>query len=270
MGQPVKNQIVGLIRFSYPSIGGFKQSQDSDEKTRAYLYDPNRLEQRFRLFERLTLPSLIKQTDQDMTVLILTGRDLPHAYSSRLNDLVAGYDWIKIIRYAPRKHYNAIKSAFAEISRDGFTHRTTFRLDDDDAVDMRFIERLRRTCDDLAGHLAVTRPTAISFQHGLYVDYRSTPPNLFSATEKTPLSVGTALLAPVDYTDNIYRRNHRILGQFFNVFSDCDPPSFIRAIHDHNDCNPGFSGRTGDLSNQDIDRVLKDHFAISRMDLLAR
>ena len=49
-------QVIGLCRFSYPGIGGFQIEHDSLEDRIAFLYAPERLEERFRFFECFTLP----------------------------------------------------------------------------------------------------------------------------------------------------------------------------------------------------------------------
>ncbi|MCP3879258.1 MAG: hypothetical protein GY701_12850, partial [Sulfitobacter sp.] len=49
-------QVLGLCRFSYPALGGFQVGHDSTADRIAYLYDPARLEERFRLFETVALP----------------------------------------------------------------------------------------------------------------------------------------------------------------------------------------------------------------------
>ena len=45
------NQIIGCMRFSYISKGGFKHSHDTQEEQEAMIYDADRMERRFQLFE---------------------------------------------------------------------------------------------------------------------------------------------------------------------------------------------------------------------------
>ena len=66
-------QVLGLCRFSYPALGGFQVGHDSTADRIAYLYDPARLEERFRLFETVALPCLMAQTDPDFEMIVLVG-----------------------------------------------------------------------------------------------------------------------------------------------------------------------------------------------------
>ena len=66
-------QTIGLCRFSYPAISGFQIEHDTIEERRDYLYAPKRLNERFHLFETLTLPGLRAQTDQEFDFVIVVG-----------------------------------------------------------------------------------------------------------------------------------------------------------------------------------------------------
>ncbi len=253
------NQIIGLLRFSYPSLGGFRKKHDTAEEAEAFLYDPARLDRRIALFERFTLPCLSAQTDPDFTMLILVGETMPEPVQTRLANLVADTPQVRILAYPSLPHYRAMRRAYDEVARSDATHRTTFRLDDDDAVDRDFVKRLRHWADKLADDA----PTAIAFNKGLYVDYTQNPPEIFDATEKTPLAVGTALTVPMGHSENIYRRNHRILAQFYNTFSEAETPCYIRTVHQDNGSTPAFSGRTREMSEDDIAAVLEAQFNLT-------
>ena len=257
------NQIIGLLRFSYPSIGGFRRKHDTAEDAEAFLYDPDRLNRRIALFERFTLPCLKHQTDPDFTMLILAGKTMPALYLNRLEALTKDIPQVRLLAYPSLPHYRAMRMAYDEVTRSDATHRTTFRLDDDDAVDRDFIKRLRRLADRLADEV----PTAIAFNKGFYVDYTQSPPEIFDATERTPLAVGTALTVPMDHPENIYRRNHRILAQFYNTFSEAETPCYIRTVHRDNGSEPAFSGRTRDMSDDEIARILKEQFNLTPEEL---
>lgn len=253
------NQIIGLLRFSYPSIGGFRRKHDTAEDAEAFLYRADRLDRRLALFERFTLPCLKQQTDPDFTMLILVGETMPERHLDRLEKLLQGMPQVRLLAYPSLPHYRAMRKAFDEVKTSKASHRTTFRLDDDDAVDKDFVKRLRQVADRLADET----PTAIAFNRGLYVDYTQTPPEIFDATERTPLAVGTALTVPMGHPENIYRRNHRLLAQFYNTYSEAETPSYIRTVHQDNGSEPAFSGRTRDMSADEIATVLKDQFDLT-------
>ena len=51
-------QVIGICRFSWPGIGGFQVEHETLEQRIAFLYAPERMEERFRTFETVTLPPL--------------------------------------------------------------------------------------------------------------------------------------------------------------------------------------------------------------------
>lgn len=56
-------QVLGLCRFRYLGHGGFKIMHETLDERRAYLYAPERMEDRFRQFKAITLPTIAGQTD---------------------------------------------------------------------------------------------------------------------------------------------------------------------------------------------------------------
>jgi hypothetical protein len=93
---------VGICRFSYLGKGGFKVGHDDPAALAAFLYDEGRMEERFRLFEAITLPCVAQQTDPDFTFLIITGKWLPARYLERLRALTSDVSQCTIRQYPPR------------------------------------------------------------------------------------------------------------------------------------------------------------------------
>lgn len=262
------NQIVGLIRFSYPARGGFSKSFDTVSQAEAFLYDAERLERRFQLFEKMCLPSLRRQSDPDFICLVLTGENLPAPARARIKAHLATLADGRLITLPAKPHYGAMKAALKQVDIEGATHRTTFRLDDDDALDTGFVARLKSTAQKVHG-LAGGEPVALSFNRGFYVRKSAAGNEVFDATERTPVSVGTALVAPAGHSDNVYARNHRFLPQFFNTYSQMQTPAWIRTIHQDNDSDPFIQGLSDEMTTDAIAEVLKKNFAQTFDDLLA-
>jgi hypothetical protein len=268
MAQDFNNQVVGLIRFSYPALSGFAKGGEDVAATEAYLYDPARLERRFRLFEALCLPSLLAQSDTGFTTLFLIGENLPEAAKSRLATLVAPLRDARIIPRESEHNYAAIRQTFATLPQDGFSHRTSFRLDDDDALAVQYIERLKHTARKLKSLCQPKQPVAIAFNRGFYLEQGKDENLIYDANERTPLSVGSALFAQAGHPENIYARNHRFLGQFFNLYSDVSEPSFLRTIHQDNDSDPVIVGQSKKMKPEQIRRSLEAHFSQRYSDLI--
>ena len=102
-------QVIGLCGFSYPALGGFQVEHNSIEDRIAYLYAAARLEERFRLFETLALPSLRAQTDDDFDLILVIGDSLPPHHRDRLQALVADLPQVQIVVQPPRPQREVMK-----------------------------------------------------------------------------------------------------------------------------------------------------------------
>lgn len=263
MAQDFNNQVIGLVRFSFPALSGFEKGGDDLKELEAFLYDPKRLERRFYLFEKLCLPSLLAQQDPHFTCLFLVGENFPKGALSHLRALISPLKDARIVTSASEHNYAAIRTVFDGISLDGFSHRTSFRLDDDDALASNYIKRLKQTARKLKALCNESKPVAISFNRGFYVKLQKDGNQVFDACERTPHSVGAALFSQAGHPENIYARNHRFLAQFFNSYSDVSEPSFIRAIHQDNDSEPVIVGLSKKMSQEQVVKGIRKNFSIT-------
>ena len=256
----IKNQVVALIRFSFATIGNFYPGFDTVEEMEGFLYDPERLKRRFILFEAFCLPSLRQQTDPYFTCVILVGANMPAEWKARLRELTEGIGAVRIIEAEPQHHYSGIKAAFAEVPTDGFTHRTTVRFDDDDAIDDGFIARLKAMAPKVAALGGGEAPAAIAHNLGFYLERREDKTVVYPVCERTPLGLGAALIAPVSYRENIYQANHRHLPQLFDCYSDTRHYTFVRTVHRDNKANPQHTGVRMKMPNKEIDALMRQCF----------
>ena len=159
-------QVIGLCRFSYPAIGGFQVEHDSLQAREAFLYAEERMEERFRLMETVALPCLREQTDQNFTLLIVVGDSLPEHYLHRLQELVRDMPQARILAEPPGPHRQVMKRVLNAARDNPDAPCLQFRHDDDDAVSVDFVERLRQTAEDCRGLLSNHRTVAIDFCKG--------------------------------------------------------------------------------------------------------
>ncbi len=256
----ISNQVVGLIRFSFATIGNFYPGFDTIEAMESFLFDPGRLERRFAYFEAFCLPSLAMQTDQDFICILLVGANMPRAWKDRLRDVTRAVPCIRIVEAEPQHHYSGIKTAIMAVPDDGFTHRTTFRFDDDDALDNGFVARLKDLAPRVAAIGGAGNPAAIAHNLGFYLERREDKTVIYPTCERTPISVGAALIAPTSYRENVYSVDHRQLPQYFNAYSDTQHHAYVRTIHQDNKANPHRTGLKLQLPNKEIDAILRDRF----------
>ena len=247
-------RIAGLVRFSYPAIGGFAHGNPDPAR---FLYDPSRLERRFRLFETRCLPSLRAQTDPDFAIVFLVGEDMPPTAHRRLADALHGLSQARIVALPTMPHYPATRQAFAALDTGAGASLTTFRLDDDDGLACDYIARLRALVKDLGAMRAADGPITVSFHRGLLLHQDGA---ITEVVEKLPPATGSAMIGGGSQRENIYRRNHRLLPQFFPHFSDVRQLAFLRSVHQDNDSTPHASGLARPLGAHEAETALREAF----------
>jgi len=212
------------------------------------------------LFAAYCLPALRQQPDPDFLCLILVGANMPPLWKDRLRDLCASVPALRLVEAEPQHHYSGIKKAFQSVAEKDHTHRTTFRFDDDDAVDDGFVARLKTLAPRVAMIGGADNPAAIAHNLGFFLERSGEKPRIYPTCERTPLSVGTAMIAPVSYRENIYRYDHRQLPQFVNTYCDTQTYAYVRTVHQDNKSNPHRTGTRREMPNREIDRILRAGF----------
>jgi hypothetical protein len=139
-----------IVRFSILAEEGTKgwnmtRTTPDMNEYRAALFHPSRLAAKFQMFEKMTLPSILSQTQRTFHLHLFTAESLPAPWMTRLGNLVAPYkshvtihkvDGMKSFRREVNRICEELKERYGE---NGFA---TTRLDDDDGVGPRFVERL--------------------------------------------------------------------------------------------------------------------------------
>ena len=258
----VRVQLKGLMRFSYLSENGFAQSVEDLEARRGVLYDPARLERRFRLFEVIAYHTLARQQDLDFSIAVLVGECFPPAWRQRLEDIVADFAPLQIVTLPPMVHIQAVRSAFAALPDDPeATHVATFRQDDDDGIHAMTTNRIRCMAEGLLATRTDDTPFVISFNRGLYFD-PAADMRVTEWYERAPLGIGLSLVAPVGDPTTVFRRNHRSLAEYYDCYSEVGRPMWIRSVHPDNDSGAMPQGRRGTARGRALHRMLEDGFGL--------
>ncbi|MES0827550.1 putative rhamnosyl transferase [Ruegeria sp. SCP11] len=227
-------QVIGLCRFSYPAYGGFQIEHDTIEERRQYLYNPARLEERFRLFETTTLPCFKEQTDEDFRLLIVIGECLPKPAFDRLHDLTAGMKQVKIVAREPMRQRRVMKEVINAERGTPDTPCLQFRHDDDDAVSVDFIERLRGALEDGRGLIEKSRTVAIDYNSGFLA--RFGPDGILAKQKFQPLlGVALGMYVREGCDQTIMNFGHHRIGNFMPVISYPDAPMWVRTLNQFND-----------------------------------
>lgn len=227
-------QVVGLCRFSYPALGGFRTGHADPAERARFLYRPARLEERFRLFESFTLPSLQAQADPDFTFVVVTGDDLPGWALDRLKGLLAGLPQAVHRACPPGVHRKVMQAAINDARHRGAPECLQFRLDDDDAVSRDFIAGIRAAARDVTGSLATQRMLAIDFNHGHVA--RPTPRGIEALpVARNYWAPGLAMLTRVRDGLTVMNFNHAAIWKFMPTLTFNRPHSFVRGLGSSND-----------------------------------
>ncbi|UWQ91193.1 putative rhamnosyl transferase [Rhodobacteraceae bacterium M382] len=249
-------QILGLCRFSYLGRGGFKVDHKTLEERHSFLYDPQRMDERLRLFEAITLPSIIGQTDPDFTLIVVTGETMPAPYVERLNALVQGIPQIRICPYPPGRHRNVMARAFHEATDNtDIEPCLQFRLDDDDAMGCRFVERFRETAWDLQSLWSKHDRIAVDFNTG-YV-FRADINGVSIWPYKYQYSaIALGMIVQPGCTDTIMSHGHHKLWTTMPTMTLTDEDMMMRGHNDFNDSRLKTGGNTFDYQPLTADQEL--------------
>lgn len=259
----IHNQIIGLIRFSYPATEGFAASSMGLDALQAMLYDPARLTARFGYLETLVLPSLAAQTDGEFTCAILAGDTLPVEWKDRLRALTDRFPFVKPIFLERMGPLPAAKRAFRRSVHESATHVTGFRLDDDDALAIDYIEKTRDRSDRLIAGGFAEKPICVAFTRGLYWDLHTPKQPFHRFREAYAPSLACAMITEPDMPTCIYRYNHRRIASFIPTYLEPGGNEmFIRTQHDTNDSNRSAPPHAEAIDTAEGARVLAKRFGL--------
>ena len=117
-----------------------------------FLFNSSRMEEKFHIFETITIPSIKKQTDKNFTWLIYSSESLPKEYKDRLLEHKNAKTHIIFV-----KNFTAMDSHIEKYLQGKKNYSTT-RLDDDDGLNPKFLETLNK--------YEANEQHIVSFPHG--------------------------------------------------------------------------------------------------------
>lgn len=178
------------------------QKQCNKDGYKSRLFSPKRLQSKFKVFEQMTLPSILGQKNKNWEWCIFSSAFLPVEFKERLIKLTEPH---KQIRCKFIKSFDEF--VFDPDDKDNYC---TVRLDDDDGLAPNFIESLQKYREK-KGHI-VTHKNGITFRMNKgNVDYG----------EKKEYRLGGVGLAAIGM--NIYHCGHHIrIGEKYKNKIICD------------------------------------------------
>lgn len=230
-----KIQVLGLCRFSYPATKHAFQAQHTDnDAVRDFLYDAHRLTKRMMWFEHVFLPSVRKQTDQDFTILLLMGEELPEPFLGAVMTLISDIRQIVPIFKPQLRHRLLCKELFLAARDPNADIIVEFRPDDDDAFAIDYVESLRKKMDWVRPCLREHDAVALDFQRGFLLETKGNGVNVRALTVPLWTPALAVYLQPGSDRCIMDCEHHRIFASM-PVISDSSRVMFVRGGHDTND-----------------------------------
>jgi len=131
-----KAPIIGFVRYSQKiKFGNSKNERD--------VFEPEYFEYRYNIFKNVTLKSFQQQTNSNFVLLLLHSENMPTHYKERFIELETKNSFLYnvFIKDTQESFYEAIlNSANYAVFENNVA--ITFRIDNDDAVQYDFIEKL--------------------------------------------------------------------------------------------------------------------------------
>lgn len=229
-------QFIGLCRFSYPSDPkAFRHGQDTVEGVRAALYASDRLEQRFFYFEQVCLPALRNQTAKGFEVLVLAGENLPDTYKRRLANCTADIPQIRTVFIEEGlPHAEVCHEAMMAMRDPGADMVAEFRMDDDDAIAIDFIEIAEENLQNLGALFQQRDRLCLDFSRGYLMAFgdEGLQAALMQQRMWTPAQIFCR--RPAD-PQSLLSANHLSAWQHMPTITHPTDIMFVRSAHTTND-----------------------------------
>lgn len=118
---------------------------------RVDVFNPTRMEEKFKAFEDLTLPSILAQTFKKWQWYIYTSDRIPSSYRERLDKLIEETNMGDKINIVAVKDVDEYNNHFERVVDGLKVKYATVRLDDDDAIACDYFEHLQKYSKEKKG-----------------------------------------------------------------------------------------------------------------------
>lgn len=256
-------QVVGLTRFSYPAnLEAFQTRHPDMAARRAALYATERLETRFFLFESFLLPAIRAQTHPGFTLLVLMGDDFPEPWRSRMLDLIGGVPQIRPVFHETAPHREVYRKVLRAARDPAVPLLAEFRLDDDDAVAVDFVEQLHGLLPRMREFVAESGRAALDFRRGVVVTPEPSGGIGLSGVLANLWAPALAVYSRSRAPGCVMDIQHQRLWQHMPTVGLNAPVMFLRGQHATNDSRIEMRGCGSFEPDQGFDALLADRFAV--------
>jgi hypothetical protein len=142
-GEPARSSAGAAPRFAHLLLTRFNVRFIDDPSAPSIGVDPSWLDDRFGLFERYCLPTVVGQTQQRFSWLLFFDSATPAAFVDRVNDLAARHPQI-LPTFCESLPVSRVRQAVSEaLAGEAPEWLLTTRLDNDDGVHEAFVQTVQ-------------------------------------------------------------------------------------------------------------------------------
>lgn len=212
-----------ITRFNIRATYGCKlKNPDNNPMNR--ILDEDYLEKRFNIFEKYTLQSMINQTNQNFTWLILFHKMTPDKFKQRIKELKDKFNFVDLY-FDDGEKFNFLD--YCNSINEKEEYFITTRIDNDDMFPVDYISKIQDYVDNNL-HSCV-----LSFEKGMKYDLNSRKKYECKRKDNHFLSmIGSREECILQYNHSkIFDSGKEV------VMLDSDKPMWIELVHDSNVIN---------------------------------
>lgn len=190
--------------------------------------DMEYLSERFRLFYKYTVPSIVAQTDENFEWIVLFSNNTPDCFKDRLNALMEANKGIKCLFVDDGVDYYAVLNDY--LASKQVEWYITSRVDNDDALAVNYIERVKH---EILKDEMQTR--VLCFNNGYQYDESAG----YLTKYYFPSNHFTSMLAHKETViDTIISHGHMEITENYNVIEvETSEPMWLEVVHGLNVTN---------------------------------
>ena len=240
----------GVTRFSLflPSSNAWNLTSD-EEKYKAKLFSPERLQPRFDVFFKYALPIYKKYADEfQYKHILLYSAHMPSVWKEKLFNELMKFPFVRPCEVDDTISYMGVMDSYLQETCKGDTPVALFRVDDDDILSADYMRQLSKYANFPFEGMSVSFSKAVGayFSDGRFVSFKK--------VHKPMLSMGLATIGRYDSSTKklIMPRavNHAETDKHRPVIVDGTIPAFVWTHHPTQDSNQDKKGASDRLSNE--------------------
>lgn len=198
--------------------------RNPDKNPMKRILDQDYLQERFKIFEKYTLPSIKNQTNQNFIWLILFHKNTPNIFKRRVEQLKKEYAFIDLY-FGDEEKFNF--SEYCNNLKENIKYTITTRIDNDDMFSDDYIEKVQEYANSNFSECIV------SFSNGRKYDLASKKKYEYERKDNHFLSMlGTKKECILQYNHaKIFDSGKKV------VLLNSNKPMWTEIIHDSNVIN---------------------------------